>query len=144
MITPDAQQVKQWKEYEAALAKGILPTDSSGKILCEWDILARSDLQIFIWAMCASPKGRDRRPAVIYLRTDGSLQDVKVPKRGSASEIERLFPKEAQAKFNLYTGDSIISGRLKEMYDHIKYRRIHSEEPPLIILIATTLPTPTP
>jgi hypothetical protein len=77
---------------------------------------------------------------VIHLATDGAVQSVEIPKRGSSSDIDRMFPEEAQMKFSLYAGDSLFYGRLKEMIDHLSYREIHPEEPPLIVLSAT--PTP--
>ena len=143
VITPDAIQVERWREYQTALAKGILPTYSFENILCEWDILAHSGQEVYVWAVCASPNVSDWRPAVIYLGIGGSLQRVEVPKRGSG-DTDKLFPEAARMKFSLYTGDSIFSGRLREMLDHIVYRETHPEEPPLIVLLATPIPTPTP
>jgi hypothetical protein len=140
ILTPDAIQVERWKEYQTALTKGILPTYSFENILCEWDILARSDQEVYVWAVCASPNVSDWRPAVIHLGADGSVQSVEIPKRGSSSDINRMFPEEAQTKFSLYTGDSLFNGRLKEMIDHLNYRVLHPDEPPLIVLSAT--PTP--
>jgi len=140
VITPDPIQVKEWKEYENALVKSILPTFDSEPILCEWDILTRAGQEVYVWAVCASPKVSDWRPAVIHLGADGSIHSVDIPKRGSSSDIDRMFPEEAKMKFSLYTGDSIFRGRLKEMLDHLKYREIHPEEPPQIVLSAT--PTP--
>ena len=139
IITPDAIQVEQWKEYEAALAKGILPTYTFETILCEWDLLARSGQQIYVWAACASPNVSDWRPAVIHLGFDGSFRSVEVPKRNQAF-VDKLFPKEVQAKFSLYTGDSLFTGRLRELLNHVRFREIHPEEPPLIILSATPAP----
>jgi hypothetical protein len=59
-----------------------------------------------------------------------------------------MFPEEARIKFSLYTGDSIFLGRLKEMSNHIDYRKVHPEEPPLVVLSAmpkvTTTPPPIP
>jgi hypothetical protein len=65
---------------------------------------------------------------------------VEVPERGSPSDIDRMFPKEVQMKFSLYTGNSIFTGRLREMYNHLIYRETHPEEPPLIVLSATPMP----
>lgn len=143
-ITPDPIQVERWKEYEVALAQGILPTFSSEPILCEWDILAQSSQEVYVWAVCASPKVSDLRPVVIHLDVDGSVQGVEIPKRGSSSDIDRMFPEEVQMKFSLYTGNSLFNGRLKEMLNHLSYRETHPEEPPLIVLSAMSTATSTP
>ncbi|HNQ94464.1 MAG TPA: hypothetical protein PKK96_17340 [Anaerolineales bacterium] len=136
-ITPDSIQVERWKEYEDALIKSILPTFSSESILCEWDILAQADQEVYVWAVCASSKVSDWRPAVIHLGADGSVLSVEIPKRGSSSDIDRMFPKEARMKFGLYTGNSLFDGRLKEMLNHLIYRETHPDEPPLIVFNAT-------
>jgi len=144
-ITPDAIQVVRWKEYQTELAKGILPTYSFEKILCEWDILARSGQEVYVWAVCASPNVDDTRPAVVHLGADDSVRSVEILERGSSPDIiNRLFPEAAQVKFDLYAGDSMFRGRLKEMRDHLESRQAHPEEPPLIVLSAMPMPTPTP
>jgi len=145
ILTPDAIQVERWKEYETALAQNIIfPIVSRASMLCEWDVLARSGQEIYAWAVCASPKGDDSRPAIIHLGKDGSVYNVEIPKRGSSSNIDKIFPEEARIKFSLYTGDSIFFGRLKEMYNHIDYRKVHPEEPPLAVLSAMPVATPIP
>jgi hypothetical protein len=142
VITPDATQVEMWKEYEDGLVQSILPTYSFESILCEWDILAQSGQEVYVWAVCASSNVSDWRPAVIHLEVDGSVHSVEIPKRGS-SDINRMFPEEAQVKFSFYTGGPLY-GRLKEMLDHLNYRATHPEEPPLIVLLAMPTPTSTP
>ena len=144
VITPDTIQVERWKEYEDALVQSILPTYSLESILCEWDILAQSGQEVYVWAVCASSNVSDWRPAVIHLAADGSVHGVEIPKRGSTSDINKMFPEEAQMKFSLYTGSSLFDGRLKEMLNHLNYRETHPEEPPLIVLLATPIPTPKP
>lgn len=144
VITPDAIQVERWKEYEDVLVQSILPTYSFENILCEWDILAQSGQEVYVWAVCASPNVSDWRPAVLHLEADGSVHSVEIPKRGSTSDINRMFPEEAQVKFSLYTGGSLFDGRLKEMLNHLNYRETYPEEPPLIVLLATPIPTPKP
>jgi len=142
VITPDAIQVERWREYQTALAKGILPTYSFENIVCEWDILARSGQEVYVWAVCASPNVDDTRPAVIHLGADGSVQSVEIPKRGSLSDFNRLFPEVAQAKMNWYVDEMDDSGKemIRELYNHIEYRRTHPEESPLIVLSATPIP----
>src|SRR5690606_12383285 len=119
IITPDAVQVERWREYETALAKSILPMFEY-MVLCEWDILGRSELEVYVWATCRIPGANDSRPAVIRLGLDGAIQEVEVPRRGHSSNVDELFPKEVQEKFDAYTGNSIFDGRIKEMIDHIQ------------------------
>jgi hypothetical protein len=57
MITPDAIQVKRWKEYENALAKSILSFLPPKEVLCEWEILGRSEQEVYVWATCAALGG---------------------------------------------------------------------------------------
>ena len=137
ILTPDALQVKRWREIEKELARGILPMFPIETVLCEWDILGHSKQEVYVWAICASLAGDDERPAVIRLE-DGSFYNVEIPERGVSSDIDRIFPKEIQMKFSFYTGG--FYGRLEEMYNHIKYRQVHPEEPPLVILSATPMP----
>jgi hypothetical protein len=48
-ITPDAIQVERWKEYEDALAKALFPSSFiPGEFLCEWEILGRSDQEVYV------------------------------------------------------------------------------------------------
>lgn len=144
IITPDPIQVERWTEYEHALKQSILPTWSFEALHCEWDILAAADQEVYVWALCGSSKGTDMRPAVIHLRSNGSVGSVEILRRGHPSDIDRLFPKEAQAKFSFYQGRSAFDGRLREMLDHLYYRETHPEEPPLVILSVIPTVTPTP
>lgn len=143
ILTPDAVQVERWREYETALAKSILPMFEY-MVLCEWDILGRSELEVYVWATCRIPGGDDSRPAVIRLGTDGSIQEVVVPRRGHSSDVDELFPQEIQEKFSFYELGATFDGRRKEMYDHLVYRETHPEEPPLIILSVMPAIPPTP
>ena len=144
ILTPDAVQVERWREYEAALAKVILPMFEY-MVLCEWDILGRSELEVYVWATCRIPGANDSRPAVIRLGLDGAIQEVEVPRRGHSSNVDELFPKQVQEKFDAYTGNSIFDGRIRELYDHLVYRETHPETPPLVVLSSyTPLPTATP
>ncbi len=144
IITPNSIQLERWIEYEDALKQSILPTWSFKSLHCEWDILARVGQEVYVWALCGSSKGTDMRPAVIYLRSNGSVRSVEILRRGHPTDIDRLFPKEAQAKFSFYEGMSAFDGRLKEMLDHLYYRETHPEEPPLVILSAIPIVTLTP
>lgn len=90
ILTPDEMQVKRWQEYQTELAKGVLSgylwldPDIYRYALCEWDILGRSDQELYVWAYCSVADGRGGDlPAVIHLEADGSVQNVEVPSRGS-------------------------------------------------------------
>jgi hypothetical protein len=75
-------------------------------------------------------------PSVIYVGTDGTVQSVEVPRGGThyASDIREMFPTAAQER---YFGKLIP---FQELTDHLRWRREHPEELPLIVLSAT--PTP--
>jgi hypothetical protein len=141
IITPDPIQVERWKEYEDALAKIILK--DMKQVLCEWEILGRSDQQVYVWAVCqALPYYKDLPapsvsvPAVIYLGTEGAIQNVETTRSNWSEEnLNRLFPAYVQEKFDRYH-----SGRARKMLEHLELRRGHPEEPPLIVLNIT--PTP--
>jgi hypothetical protein len=142
MITPDAIQVTRWKEYQTALAKSLLPSISPDILLCEWVILGRSNQEVYLAAVCGSGGSRATAPVVIYLSIDGSIQNVEAVGYGSSRDfnIQRLFPPDAQEM--IYSESvSMIMERLKE---HLDWRLSYREEPPLIVLSATPMPTPTP
>ncbi len=142
IMTPDVIQVERWKEYEDALAQGILPMFEY-MVLCEWDILGRSGQEVYVWATCRTPGGDDSRPAVIHLGTDGAIQQVEVLKRDSSSNVDDLFPKEVQEKFSLYALGATFDGRRKEMYQHLIYRETHPDIPPLVVLSSYIPASPT-
>lgn len=143
VITPDAVQVERWKEYEDELAKslGFLPHEA----LCEWDILGTSEQVLYIWVVCESiiPFGTTNTgakysssstPALIHIEEDSSVHSVEIPAPG-ISDYQRMFPTYVQEKFEFYR-----FGRAKELSNHIEWRRTHPEEPPLIVLLATSSP----
>jgi hypothetical protein len=146
-ITPDAIQVERWKEYQAELAKLVLANHSSQKFpfyktaLCEWDILGRSNQEVYVWAECTFPGTSGRGPAVIYLEVNGSIRDVKYAFPGPSRDvtISRLFPEDIQAKIYAY----FSSAWSKELGRHLTYRLTHPEEPPLIVLSVIPAITPT-
>jgi hypothetical protein len=152
LLTPDAIQVERWREYQTELAKLVL-SDSGvanpiyADALCEWDILGRSEQEVYVWAVCGNFNSGGRRPAVIYLEIDGTIQKVIAAGFKGLSYNLDLFPADVQEKINLY---SFGDGRADEMETHLKYRLTHPEEPPLVVLNATailTVPpavTPTP
>jgi hypothetical protein len=142
MITPDPIQVERWKEYEAALG-GIILKDVES-VLCEWEILGQSDQEIYVWAVCMSIFSVEstglpyhaEMPAVSHIGADGAVQSVEVPGGGTsyASDIRRMFPPDAQERY--FEGLINFQG----LTDHLRWRREHPEELPLIVLSAT--PTP--
>lgn len=152
IITPDAMQVQSWSEYQAELANALLPGSSypgtTYGVLCEWDILGRSGREVYVWAMCSGPGSGSRKPAVIYLETDGSIQKVEAPMHGSGwtDTIQRLFPADVREKIDFYyylSSQFSSGGRVEDMRLRLQYRRILPEEPPLNILSAVPFPDPT-
>ena len=146
IITPDPIQVERWKEYEDALAKAIFRSSFiPDEFLCEWEILGRSDQEVYVWTVCMSIFSAGVNsglpyhaeiPALIHIGVDGVVQSVDIPGGGSsyASDIRRMFPPNAQERYF----EGLI--HFQELTDHLRWRREHSEEPPLIVLSAT--PTP--
>ena len=150
MITPDAIQVERWREYEDALARTILSFLPPEEVICEWEILGRSEQEVYVWALCTSiislgttldgteTFSSSSTPAVIHLREDGSVQSVEKPGSGSKRipNILKMFPPDVQEKFENYH-----FGRAgAEIGERLVWRRTHPDEPPLIVLSATPMP----
>ena len=143
IITPDPIQVERWKEYEKALAMKLLPPNSlQGEVLCEWELLGRTDQSIYLWAFCQSPPYSEDLPpsiasipAVIHLGTDGSVQSVDIPGSGSAyaRDVRQMFPTDIQSLIFSNSVDTI------SMEAHIDLRR-KNLGPPLIVLSVTPMP----
>jgi len=152
VITPDQIQMERWDEYEDALATTLFPPEyipqSPNQFLCEWEILGRSEQEIYVWATCMSifPAGSDgypyhgEIPAVIHIGANGAVQSVEIPRGGSeyASDIRRMFPPSAQERYF----DKLIP--FQELTDHLRWRRDHPDVPPLIVLSAMPTATLTP
>jgi len=149
LITPDAIQVERWREYEDALARTILSFLPREEVICEWEILGRSDQEVYVWALCTSiislgtspisgteTFSSSSIPAVIHLREDGSVQSVEIRGAGSfyAPDISRMFPLDVQEEIERYRRGA------GEIFEHIAWRRTHPEEPPLIVLLANPVP----
>ena len=144
VITPNPVQIERWNEYEDALAlaffKGYFRPED---VVCEWEILEQTDLEVYVWAYCsgiyAAGPSAGSIPTVIHLRTDGSVQSAEIPGSGTAygPDIRRMFPQHIQERiFN-----HIIS--FQGLDDRIRWRRGHPDEPPLIVLNSlSTQPTP--
>ncbi len=146
-ITPDVIQVTHWKEYQTELARCVLAQakcdySQAENSFCEWDILGSSGQEVYVWAVCKFLIS-GKKPAVIHLNSDGSIQKVEVPRYGpeAASDVQRLFPIDIQAKISLY--DQLgHSGKELELERHLLWRQDHLDldQPPLIILSTTPVP----
>ena len=129
MNTPDADQVEKWPEYETALATqfSYLPP---AQIICEWEVLGRSDSEIYVWAVCGTIM--DNRVgleglAIIYVGGD-------VP-YALRSDDPSMYPSNVQERY--FNG--LI--HFQELVDHLRQRQRHVlSEPPLIILNTKTTP----
>lgn len=148
MITPTASDgvsidLARWEEIEAALAAELLPFHPAEDVLCEWEILGESGLDVYVWAVCFGLPPADRPqiyaprasiPAVISFDAD-DMVTVEIPAYGSsyADGVRRLFPDEVQ--------DLIFSRavNIADMAAHAEARREHPE-PPLIVLATTQQP----
>ena len=140
VITPDPIQIERWKEYEDALAKTFFPYSlRPQEVVCEWEILGQTNEEVYVWAYCAGiysvEPSQASIPAVIHIRTDGSVQSAEIPGSGSSYgvDIRRMFPLEVQER---------IFGRLihfQVLADRLRWRRGHPEEPPWIV--HNSLPT---
>ncbi|MGC1378709.1 MAG: hypothetical protein WA821_20930 [Anaerolineales bacterium] len=152
IMTPDATQVAHWKEYQTALANCVFREfgDAGGECssfsftnaLCEWDILGRSSQEVYVWAQCENGNVEGEKPLVVYLETDGSIQEVKFGGYKGLDYNLDLFSADVQEKILhlYYNGDSLFHGRIREMLDHLNYRKTHLGELPLIVLSATPQP----
>ena len=135
--TPSLEvRTERWVEYERALAGKFLPGTEG---MCEWEILGEQGDKIYVWAVCQvkfSLNGAaTSAPAVIYLKEDGEIKDVKMPRDGTqyASDIRDLFPSELHGKVLSNTVDT------NTMWLHIQ-KRHRNPEPPLIVLAGSELP----
>ena len=146
-VTADSIQVERWKEYEDALAKVLFPSSFiPGEFLCEWEILGRSDQEIYVWTVCMSIFSVEstglpyhaEMPVAIHIGKDGAVQSVEIPGGGThyASDIRRMFPPDAQKRYF----ERLI--HFQELTDHLNWRREHPEEPPLIVLSVTLVAIP--
>lgn len=147
ILTPNAIQVEKWKEYQAELAKVILARHRSNDgnsadpyqdALCEWEILGRSNRNIYVWALCAMDGDNRHAPAVIHLEADESIQTIESPSNDFKWEIEikTMVTADVREQYILYAVDPRFPERMQEMLDHIFYRIEHPEELPLVVLAA--------
>ncbi len=146
IITPNADQLARWQEYEYALGKALLSRELlRGAVLCEWEILGQSNSEIYVWVACIGtvPVGEQgifpgaESPAVIFQETAGEIKNVEVPGSGThyAYDIRKMFPVDVQERI---FRKSIDFRRLSE---HLE-TRLENPEPPLIVLSAMSTPNP--
>ncbi len=141
IMTPDAYQVEHWKEYQDALAKRFIFSDYVPYALCEWDILGRANQEVYVWAVCAAPSYQSTEFAVIHLAANATIQSVDYPYHGDwENNVRKMFPSDVQERMTSYDAYGIA----QEMLNHIDWRRTHPDEPPLIMLSASSTATPTP
>lgn len=134
ILTPDANQVERWKEYQTELAKALFSyvslTDPQNRYgpeeykdaLCEWDILGQTSQEVYVWAACKAAKffnssimdmvGIEENPVVINLEPDGSIQKVNIIRTGFKYSLPvydfQLFPIDAQEKLCLYYFSDLV------------------------------------
>jgi len=142
--SPGATPTPRWVNYETALSSAILGTDvyppGSDKGLCEWEIWGQAGREVYVWAECqvtSNDQGTAGSvPAVIYLSSDGNIQQVVIPGDGFdyGLDIQQLFPPHVQNRIFNNEFDA------KEAMQHIAYRRSHPGIPPAIVESGIPLP----
>ncbi|MBL8097909.1 MAG: hypothetical protein JNK81_01945 [Anaerolineales bacterium] len=145
-IPSEPEQLEKWKEYETALAEKLMPQYPRNTVLCEWELTEKTEQKLNVWAICMTTlKSEDAgsyyfpvasMPAVINIDSDNIVQSIDIPKYGNQyiSDFWKLFPNGAWK--DLPSANA--------MEKHLHWRRVHPNEPPLIVLNATTIPTATP
>lgn len=143
-ILPDSTQLERWKEYETALAKKLMPQYPLDTVLCEWELTEKNVQKMNVWAMCMTTVTSANVgnyyfpvasvPAVINLNSDGTIQSINIPEYGNRylSDLHGLFPNGAWKDYP----------NVSAMEEHLHWRRVHPNEPPLVVLNATATPTP--
>ena len=132
---PTQTSTPRWMEYERALSKAVVNTSDG---LCEWEILGKSELKVYVWAECRvrEPIGSAGSvPAVIQLAKNGEIEEVIIPRDGMdySIDVQALFPYEIQEKVFNPTFD----GPTAE--EHID-ERLKTNGPPLIVIDGIPLP----
>lgn len=145
-IPSDPAQLERWQEYETALAKKLMPQYPRDTVLCEWELMGKSEQKINVWAIClttvTSPEigiyyfPAASVPAVIDLDASGGVQSVEIPEYGEnyIADFWKLVP---DSVWNQFPG-------VFAMEKHLHWRRTHPAEPPLVVLNATAILNATP
>lgn len=146
-ITPNAEQLSKWREYEDALAARLLSRDYllGGKIICEWKLLGAEPGKLFAWARCTQTTPIDESefysssdvPVVILIDESNNVLEILKPGAGSlyAKDIREFFPPDVQERIFSHQID------FSRMSEHLDYRRDHPEESPLIVKDMTPSPS---
>ncbi len=137
--TPNAIQVKKWKEYQTELANVLLPSLPPEKVLCEWEIIGQNENAIYIWAACDAIKRGSMvsRPALVNLNPDGTIQSVEVSDINSGGN--EMFPEDIQVILNHYPYEEKI-----QLLIHLDYRQTYPQAPIPPLNIRAVDPTPSP
>ena len=145
-IPSDPAQLEKWEEYESALAEKLMPQYPRNKVLCEWELMKRSEQKINVWAIClttvTSPEIGNYYfpaasvPAVIHFDTGGRLQRIEIPEYGE-NYIADFWTLVPNTVWNQYPNVSA-------MEKHLHWRRTHPSEPPLVVLNAAAILHATP
>ena len=145
-IPSDPAQLENWEEYESALAEKLMPQYPRDKVFCEWELMAKSEQKINVWAIClttvTSPEIGNYYfpaasvPAVIHLDTGAGVQRVEIPEYGEnyITDFWKLVPNTIWNQFP----------NVSAMEKHLHWRRTHPAEPPLVVLNATAILNATP
>jgi hypothetical protein len=140
-ITPNHDQLINWREYEIALGNVVFPPHLQYyDILCEWDILAQKEQNVYVYVVCSGHFNPDTlstgsMPAVIVLDSNGDIETVLINRNTPAESFqdaqEKLFPPDVREIINNF--------KHLEAFNHLSARR-DKPEPPLIIINATQIP----
>ena len=145
-IPSDPAQLEKWEEYESALAEKLMPQYPRDKVLCEWELMERSEQKINVWAVCltsvTSPEIGNYYfpaasvPAVIHLDTVDGVQSVEIPEYGGGyiADFWKLVPNSIWNQFP----------NVSAMEKHLHWRRTHPAEAPLVVLNAAAILNATP
>lgn len=145
-IPSDPAQLENWEEYESAFAEKLMPQYPHDKVLCEWELMEKSERKINVWAMCLTTITSSEIgnyyfpaasvPAVIHLDAEGGVKSVEIPEYGEnyIAGFWKLVPN------NIWNQLPNVSA----MEKHLHWRRTHPAEPPLVVLNAAAILLATP
>jgi hypothetical protein len=70
-------------------------------------VLGQSEQEVYVWAYCSlqTGGGSESLPAVIYLKNDGAIQNVKVPRSYLKNGKLALKPKLGASQWILQTSN---------------------------------------
>ena len=145
-IPSDPAQLEKWGEYESILAEKLMPQYPRNQVLCEWELMEKSEQKLKVWAICLttvpSPEignyyyAAASVPAVVNRDADGGVQSVEIPEYGEnyIADFWKLVPKTIWNQFP----------DVSAMEKHLHWRRTHLAEPPLVVVNATAILNITP